>query len=296
MNTQTAFTTPFCVTSATIFGISTTSTRRPKKFYIKERARNVFVCTTTPTDVTPSSSSSTAEVDPELIEKSFKRLRHANPTQRQAASSQLASLGTPEIIERLISLLSETDTSYRRAAVQALGMCGLAAVTSIVAELQSTDNATVRASCAKALAATGLYHPDLRAEFPADALESLKNVMKNADPVTKLASVGCLGTLGSDAGVDMKGNEVAYQTLADMLEDGLDVAIGAVAVGAIAQIAQNGDEQRKNDVLQKLRRLVDGSNANDTESGLGYVREMAKSHVEQLEGKDSGGSGSAKSQ
>ncbi len=281
---QTAFATPLCLNgnATTLFGVSTTTTR--PRFYSprfpRSATRGVVVCT-----ATPAGAPSTAEADPELIETSFNRLKHPNPTQRQAASSRLASLATPEIIARLVGLLNETDTSYRRAAVQALGMCGEPAVAPVVSELRSTTNATVRASCAKALAATGLYHPQMRAEFPSDALDSLREAMKGADPVTKLASVGCLGTLGSDAGEGMPGSQMAYEMLAGMLEEGLDVAIGAVAVGAVAQIAQNGNEERKADVLQRLKRLADGNEANDAESGLGYVREMAKSHVEQLEGK-----------
>lgn len=218
------------------------------------------------------------------VERSFERLRHANPAQRQAAAGRLAEMATRSIVERLIGLLGETDTNHRRAAVQALGMCGECgdAVRAVSAEMEKTADAITRASCAKALAAAALHHPSLRAHFDGDALNALATLAEKGDPVARIAAVGALATLGSDA-KEGAGSDIAYARLADMLNGELDAACGAVAVGAVAQIAQNAGEERKMDALKRLKRLAEDSKENDAESGVSYVREMARSHVEQLE-------------
>ena len=62
------------------------------------------------------------------------------------------------------------------------------------------------------------------------------------------------------------------------------MAVSATAVGALAQVARNGGEESKQRALERLKAvaaLVD----DDPESGLSYVQEIARSHVEQLEGK-----------
>lgn len=249
---------------------------------IATRVFATAAASSSPTDAPPD------YLDPELIEQSFERLKHPNPMQRKAASSRLGFAGTPEVISRLVGLLSEEDTSHRRSAVQALGMCGAAAIGPLVEMLRTTSNITVRASCSKALAAIALFYPEMRVNFSSDALEALGDAVRGSDPVTKLASVGCLGTLGSDMksreGETFAGNDKAYETLVGMLEEGMDVAIGAVAVGAVAQIAQNGTPDRKENAISMLKKVAVGSDASDSGSGLSYVREMAKSHVEQLEG------------
>lgn len=223
----------------------------------------------------------------EIIERNFARLKHANPAQRQAAGSWLGEAANEAIVARLVGLLGEQDVQYRRAAVQALGMCGEGgdAIIAVTRELLKTQDAVTRASCAKALAAAALHHPQLRASFDRKAVDALADVAINGDPVARIAAVGALATMGSDA-ESLGGCDEAYHALVRILGRA-DAACGAVAVGAVAQIAQNARTERKAGALETLRGLATGTAADDEATGLGYVREMARSHVEQLE---SGGS------
>lgn len=224
----------------------------------------------------------------EEIDRLFGRLNHKNKTMRAKAGATIAEIGGEENIARLVQLLSLEDTGHRRAAVQALGMVGVDAIPPILKEMRETDNRTVRASCSKALAAVALYFPEEREAFPAAAVDALEQVLEDVDvdPVTKLATVGCLGTVGSDVkhrnGDIVPGNDRAVEILFKLLHGCTDTATGAVAVGAIAQIGQNGSDKRKALVLEKLRALVERPE-DSPESGFGYIKEMASSHIEQLQ-------------
>lgn len=228
------------------------------------------------------------------VDRLFARLMHKNPTQRHAASSALGDIEDPAVTARLVELLSEQDTSHRRAAVQALGMSGSAGVAAATAEMKATGDMTVRASCAKALAAAALFHPGMRESFPDESVSALSAAIAGADPVTKIAAVGCLGTLGCDAedadGGRLAGNTAALDILVGLIGEGLDVATGAVAVGAVAQIGQNGTDEVKKAVTAKLKEFAGDAGEDNEESGFNYVQEMARNHVEQLEGGPAAGS------
>lgn len=224
----------------------------------------------------------------EETDKLFSRLTHVNKNLRRKAAAELAESATDDTIARLVGLLSLSDTTHRRAAVQALGMTGLRAVPAVLHRMNSSGDATERASCAKMLAAVALYFPEERQDFPNDALDALEKALRNdPDPVTKLASVGCLGTVGSDVkgrkDEVMKGNDRAVHILIGLCGKTTDMAVGATAVGAVAQIAQNGTLERKERIQEELRKLCEGEEGNDKD-GFSYVKEMAKTHLEQLEG------------
>lgn len=233
----------------------------------------------------PAATLTQAEVD-----KLFSRLTHVNKNLRVKASAALAESASSSTIARLVELLSESDTAHRRAAVQALGMTGMPAVPAVLSRMSSSDDATVRASCAKMLAAVALYFPEERETFPDEALDALEKALADdPDPVTKLASVGALGTLGSDVkskeGEGIWGNDRAVDILIGLSGKTKDMAVGATAVGAIAQIGQNGTPERKERIQGELRKLCQAEEGeDDNEEGFNYVREMAVSHLEQLEG------------
>lgn len=222
------------------------------------------------------------------IEKLFSRLSHINKNLRQKASYELSEIATPDTISRLASLLSLSETSHRRAAVQALGMTGMLAVPTVLDHMRRGGNATVRASCAKVLAAVALYFPEERKQFPTEALDLLEAALKeDPDPVTKIATVGCLGTLGCDVKARdgetiHEGCQRAVEILLQLCGKTGDMAVGASAVGAVAQIGQNSSPQRKDIIMNELRKLA--RNGGDDDDGFNYIREMAASHVEQLEG------------
>lgn len=246
------------------------------------RARSSCPLRAPPRACEAPSTSATKEVD-----KHFSRLNHVNKNLRVKASAAIAELGGRENIERLCQLLVLEDTDHRRAAVQALGMTGMEAVPYVVDILRESDNSTVRASCAKVLAAVALYFPEQREGFPAPILDVLRSTLvQDPDPVTKIATVGCFGTLASDVkhrdGSVVSGNEKAVSVLMQVSSDTKDVAIGAAVIGAIAQIGQNGTPQRKVQVRQHLETLKDSQ---DDEAGFNYVREIAASHLDQLEDK-----------
>ena len=118
--------------------------------------------------------------------------------------------------------------------------------------------------------------------------------------MTRLSVVGCLGSLGCDQGNDTKGNERAYQILVEICSDMNtvlgDLAVSATAVSAIAQIAQNGSEERRAEVLSILRSLskqepaasnndeanAETDEAEDDDSGFNYIEEIAAGHIDQL--------------
>lgn len=225
------------------------------------------------------------------LERNFSRLTHVNKNLRRKASAALATDATDATIARLVSLLREPDTTHRRAAVQALAMTGVRAVPPVVAVMTASAHATERASCAKMLAAVALFFPEERAAFPADALDALEDALaSDPDPVTKLAAVGCLGTVGSDLkgprGDVLRGNDRAVDILIRLCGKTHDTAVGATAVGAVAQIAQNASPERKATIGDELARLCEGPDPKDEddEDGFRYVREMARMHLEQLQG------------
>lgn len=221
----------------------------------------------------------------------FARLTHVNKNLRRKASAALASHATDATVARLVSLLREADTGHRRAAVQALGMTGVRAVPRVVARMTASADRTERASCAKMLASVALFFPEARAAFPAAAMDALERALADdPDPVTKLASVGCLATVGSDSkppdGDVLRGNDRAVDILISLCGKTQDMAVCATAVGAVAQIAQNGSPERKARIADELAKLCEGAEPEDErdEDGFSYVREMARTHLEQLQG------------
>ncbi|PXF41235.1 putative phycocyanin operon protein Z [Gracilariopsis chorda] len=218
----------------------------------------------------------------------FSRLSHVNPNLRKKASYQLSERATPQIITRLISELSVEDVAHRRAAVQALSMTGLPALQPVLHQLDTTDNVTVRASCAKVLSGIALYFPDARQTFPQAAFNSLQTALQHGDPVTKLATIGCLATMGSDfkegGQVTANGNASAVQILFSLCTASSDMVVAATAAGALAQIAQNGTPETKQHVIDHFQSLTASPEADD-EPGFNYVREMVSSHLEQLKSK-----------
>lgn len=251
-----------------------------------------------------------AAADPAASEKLFSRLAHVNKNLRVKAAADLARMPPSEVVPRLVALLDEEDTAHRRAAVQTLGMVGEPAVPALVAGLRESEDVTVRASCSKALAAVAMYFPRSREGFDAGALDAMEAVLDGGvvDPVTKIATVGCLTTLACDAalredeggveggevaaaksavgadGVEVvHGNERAVDMLVRMLRAGDDIALSASVCGALAQIANCGTPERKATILGVLKDIADGEEDEDEDSGFGYVQEMCRSHVSQLD-------------
>jgi bilin biosynthesis protein len=237
-------------------------------------------------DPAPAATETSTQTEEGPNEALFKRLSHVNKNLRVKAATELAHLPPDSTVPTLLALLDRTDTAHRRAAVQTLGMIGLPAVPALIETLATSSDITVRASSAKALAAVAMYFPHCRVSFPDLALDALEAAVVNApDPVTKLATVGCLTTLACDAsivndadanpadintdagpvvaaasdsrGVLVPGNQRAYEILAGLLSNTADVALGASISGALAQIANCGTAERKADVLACLQEIVD---------------------------------------
>lgn len=253
---------------------------------VQNLAHRRLVCTRRAVQACDSSVTRPSKED---VEKLFARLTHVNKNMRKKASIAISELASSEEIERLIELLEIEDTSHRRAAVQTLGMIGLQCVPRVMDVLASSDNSTVRASCAKALAAVALFYPEHRAEFPGVAMDGLERALQvDKDPVTRLSVVGCLGALGSDSKTEddntLPGSDRAVDILKDVCTTSPDMAIGATAVSAMAQIAQNGSEKRKDSVLRILESICNMEDSNDTDSALRYVQEIAVGHIDQLKG------------
>jgi bilin biosynthesis protein len=181
------------------------------------------------------------------------------------------------------------------------------AVTPLLDVLAQSKNHTVRASCAKALTAVAMYFPQHRAGFPDHALDALQSVVLDGpDPVTKLATVGCLTTLACDATlsadpedpsakpaassssaptVHLPGNERAVSMLSDLLSTTEDVVLGVSISGSLAQIANCGSDDRKAIILDRLQQIADRSfSEDDGAAGFTYVQETCRSHVNQLQG------------
>lgn len=218
------------------------------------------------------------------VDRHFAQLNHVNKNLRVRASAALGEIGGDACVARLVSLLDVEDTDHRRAAVQALGMIGVPCVDAVLECMIAAESSVVRASCAKALAAVALYFPEERAGFDERVLAALQSFLSSGtDPVTKIATVGCLGTLACDVKEGVRGSVRAGDILMEVLECGQDVAIGAVAVGAVAQIGHNADEERRAEIVRRLKALV-AMGGNGEEDGFNYVSEMARSHIEQLEG------------
>lgn len=245
-------------------------------------------------------------------DKLFSRLSHVNKNLRVKAAGELSRMPPDVVVPRLVALLDQEETAHRRAAVQSLGMVGTPAVAPLVSLLQSSDNVLERASCSKALAAVAMYHPRMRVSFDDDALDAMEGLLDGGvvDPVTKIATVGCLTTLACDqallddgSGEDgdagavpvsktalggegvvlAKGNERAVAMLVRMLQSGQDIALSAGVCGALAQIANCGTPERKEMILSVLRGIVNSDEDEDEDSGFSYVQEMCKNHVAQLE-------------
>lgn len=243
----------------------------------------------------------------------FKRLGHINKNMRSKASGELSRLPAEETVPRLLELLSETETSYRRAAVQTLGMIGQPAIPPVVEMLKTTDDITVRASCSKVLAAVSMYFPLQRGDFDVGALDAMEAVLDgvaNCDPVTKISTVGCLTSLacdrqvvddeadedamrvvaqseqGGDDIITAPGNTRARSILLRLMEESDDIALVANISGGLAQIANCASPEVKKDITDRLRAVAERpSGADDGEDdGFGYVQEMCRGHVEQLEG------------
>jgi len=71
------------------------------------------------------------------------------------------------------------------------------AVTPLAAQLSTSLDTNVQASAAKGLVDVALYFPARRDTFSDDAIDAMEATLNGSpDPVTKLASVGALDTLG----------------------------------------------------------------------------------------------------
>lgn len=221
------------------------------------------------------------------MESLFSQLKHVNKNLQKKAGSEIAEFATEEEVDRLLKLLEVEDVHHRRAAVQTLGMTGLKAVPKLIKILNDSPNSTIRASCAKALAAVALFYPENRESFPSDALDGLRQALKeDDDPVTRLSVVGCLGTLGSDYvqwnSPNYSGCSKAVDVLFDVCQSSSDMAVGATAVSALAQVAQNGSIDTKNRVLKLLRSVSELPDSDDPDSAIGYVKEIAATHFQEL--------------
>eukprot|EP00168_Porphyra_purpurea_P011805 TRINITY_DN3036_c0_g1_i1.p1 TRINITY_DN3036_c0_g1~~TRINITY_DN3036_c0_g1_i1.p1 ORF type:complete len:227 (-),score=56.83 TRINITY_DN3036_c0_g1_i1:38-718(-) len=138
-------------------------------------------------------------------------------------------------------------------------MIGVDAVPALAHELGTSTDATVRASAVKGLAAVALYFPAERATFPTAALDAMEAALTGSpDPVTKLATVGALGTLGSptkgEDGAALPGNARAVAFLIRIADETADLGVAAVAVGALASIGASGEREA---VLPALRALAE---------------------------------------
>jgi hypothetical protein len=126
--------------------------------------------------------------------------------------------------------------------------------------LESRD-VTVRASCSKALAAVAMYFPRSRERFDGAALDAMEAELDGGavDPVTKIATVGCLKTLARDAALHEGGEEGVEVAAAKsmvgaewvevvhgsepavlMWRDGRDIALAASVCVLLAEVANCG--------------------------------------------------------
>ncbi|KAI0566345.1 hypothetical protein FGB62_9g010 [Gracilaria domingensis] len=116
---------------------------------------------------------------------------------------------------------------------------------------------------------------------------NMYQVGQTADPVSKLAIVGCLATLGSDQKnkdeVVARRSQTAFRILLSVCNADADMIVAATALGALAQIAQNASPAQKQAIITHLQCLSDRSNSDD-QSGFNYVQEMARSPLDQLQG------------
>ncbi|KAK1862936.1 hypothetical protein I4F81_005502 [Pyropia yezoensis] len=243
------------------------------------------------------------------VDAMFARLGHKNEVMRKRASLAIADNRTPDTIDRLMALLPLEDVAHRRAAVQSLGMIGMDAVPALAAALSTSADPTVRASAVKGLAAVALYFPARRATFPDAAMDAMEATLNGSpDPVTKLATVGALGTLGSpvkgggggernsdgnggdgddDDGTVYPGNARAVAYLVRISGETTDLGVAAVVVGALASIGASGEREA---VLPALRALAEKPG----EDGSEFIREMAATHADNLaSGSWAGGGGEA---
>lgn len=229
-----------------------------------------------------------AQISQPDLDRLFSRLNHVNKTLRKRASIAIAEVAASAEVDRLLDLLSLEDVHHRRAAVQTLGMTGVQTIAPLIQLLANSDNSTVRASCAKSLAAVSLYNPQERFSFPAGALDALHTALKtDPDPVTKVSVVGCLGSLGCDGKTEDGEHVAGCPRAVDILMESClspDMSISATAVGALAQVAQSSSVEIKQRVIEHLAAISTLSD-DDPDSGLSYVKEMAASHVDQLQGK-----------
>lgn len=214
------------------------------------------------------------------MDAAFARLGHKNEVMRKRASLAIADNRTADTIDRLMALLPLDDVAHRRAAVQSLGMIGMDAVPALSAQLSTSPDATVRASAVKGLAAVALYFPACRATFPDAALDAMEAALDGSpDPVTKLATVGALGTLGSPVKGDddtlHAGNARAVAYLIRLAGETADLGVAAVVVGALASIGASGE---RDTVLPALRALAEKPG----EDGSEFIREMAATHADNL--------------
>ncbi|OSX79286.1 hypothetical protein BU14_0082s0051 [Porphyra umbilicalis] len=217
------------------------------------------------------------------MDAAFVRLGHKNEVMRKRASLAIADNRTPDTIDRLIALLPLDDVAHRRAAVQSLGMIGMDAVPALSHQLATSTDATVRASAVKGLAAVALYFPAERATFPTVAMDTMEAALTGApDPVTKLATVGALGTLGSptkggadDGEAALPGNARAVAFLIRIADETEDLGVAAVAVGALASIGASGERDA---VLPALQALAEKQGGDGSE----FIREMAGTHASNL--------------
>mmetsp|Transcript_7044 Transcript_7044/g.15015 ORF Transcript_7044/g.15015 Transcript_7044/m.15015 type:complete len:322 (-) Transcript_7044:167-1132(-) len=223
-----------------------------------------------------------APLEDEEVDKLFSRLSHVAKSQRQRAGLLLAANLRPDIIPRLVKMLVLTDTVPRRQAVQTLGVIGIPAIEPVCEELTTTEDVTVRASCIKTLAAIVLNYPELRADFPAVAMETLASVIESSDQVTKLSTVMCLGALGSrDTTRDIGGNPEAVSLLLSTLEKTEDVGLASSVVMSLGNVGTCGDAEMVLDGIQRAIEAKKGMEGGD------YIVQLAEAQIERLTSKSS---------
>lgn len=243
------------------------------------------------------------------LDSMLEGLRHINKNISRRAASDIASLPHDITLPVLIPLLAQQEVAYRRAVVQCLGMIGMQAVSELTHALETTTDITARASAAKALASVALFYPRERQNFPQHSIKAMEHILFHApDPVTKLALVGCLGTLGSDATevesdsqLDspsrssetqrLPGNDSASHLLARILNTSTDAALCVTAASALAQIANCATSEKRQHIMQILREIAQrplSSQSSSSNSSNDQSRDNKQAEAEEEEEDDDG--------
>jgi len=188
----------------------------------------------------------------------FAQLKHPNPNLRDRAMWEIADSRDENTIPRLMSLLGEEDVVYRRAAVKTLGAIGLDAVPPLVETLMNSDNTVIKASCGKALAQVAVNYPDQ--PFPQEAMEGLKIMINDPNPVVHLVSIMALGEVGVPA----------LDILTECLENTDNISVAVAIVNALGSIPDDRS-------VQLLKSLSEDSSQDP------LIQESAKSAASRLD-------------